>query len=100
MEGIKEDQNLKPEEIKTENRIIRELLEENIRLTKEIHEYNAKIKKYMLIRSVISIIWIILVLAPIIFAIIWLPPFLKDFLLNYSDLISNGNDTFKILTKL
>ncbi|MFA6422597.1 MAG: hypothetical protein WCV92_04310 [Candidatus Buchananbacteria bacterium] len=75
------------EEIKSENQIIRDLLEENIRLTKEIQAYNAKIKKYIFIRTIISIIWIFIILAPIVFAIIWLPPFLKGYVGDFSDLL-------------
>jgi len=73
------------------------LMEENIRLSQEILSNNIRIRKYMKIRTVISIIWIIIIMAPIILAIIWLPPFLQDFIKEYNSIFGGGEQALKAL---
>lgn len=58
---------------------IQELLEENLKYAKAIYWSTEKIRRYMFWMRVIKIIWILMVVAPIIFAAIYLPPLLEGF---------------------
>jgi hypothetical protein len=67
-------------------------LEEIKKLTKEnsgaIHllaEDMAKIKRYMRIRMIINIVWIIIVVLPAVVALIYLPSFISNYIGNVSD---------------
>lgn len=62
-----------------------EMMTEILKLTTESHEMLAKIKRYMAIRAVVGVLYIVLILAPIIFAITYLPPLLNDWLGQYSE---------------
>ena len=76
---------------------IKSLLEENLKLSKEIQATSLKIRRYMKIRMILGIIWIILILAPIILALIWLPPFLEQNLGPIFELLNGNSDLFKNL---
>lgn len=78
---------------------LRELLERNLRLSEQIHEDNQKIRRYMTVRMVISIIWIVIVVAPIIFALIWLPPRLQEFINDYGDAVDGGQNAMNMLNR-
>jgi hypothetical protein len=72
------------EEQQAKNRT-EELLEENLRLNKEIYEVCVKLKKYMFAAQIYSIIKFFLIMIPIIVAIIFflplfsqISPYLKD----------------------
>ena len=56
---------------------IKKLLEQNLELTKEIYAMTKKIKSYITFQKVMSVIYIMLIVAPIILSIIYLPPLLK-----------------------
>jgi len=84
-EGTEEDNKLKKE-----RNIIKELLEENLEYTEEIYKMVKKIRRQMLWQRVTGIIYLILILAPIFLAIIYLPSLLKQFLSTYGGLLPSG----------
>lgn len=57
---------------------MRKVLEKNNEMTEEILEISRKTKKYIFWGNVSGVLKILLVLAPIILAIVYLPPILKD----------------------
>lgn len=72
------------EEQQAKNRV-EELLEENLRLNKEIYEVCIKLKKYMFAAQIYSIIKFFLIMIPIVVAIVFflplfsqISPYLKD----------------------
>ncbi len=72
------------------------LAKENLDYTKLIYEDTQKIRRFMFWRLIINIFWIILVIAPIIVSLIWLPSLLK----NYSQMFTGGqsmDEIFKML---
>ncbi|MFC1678115.1 hypothetical protein ACFLZ9_00080 [Patescibacteria group bacterium] len=88
MEEIKQEEN-KTEHNQGgyENNEIRELLNKNLELTKEILEMTKKIKKFITFQKVMSIIYILIIVVPIILSIFYLPPLLKDVIGPYKELL-------------
>jgi hypothetical protein len=66
---------------------LQELLNENLELSKSIFEQNKKIKRRLTTMVVINYLKLAIILAPIIIAIIYLPPLLGQVLEQYSDLL-------------
>jgi len=81
---------------------VKKLLESNLAYSKEIYAMMKKIQRQMLFSRIMSIIYIILIVGPIILSIIFLPNLLKIWLNNYlptelnqssavEKLLNNGN---------
>ena len=70
---------------------IKKLLEQNIALTSEVMAKLDKINRYIFWQRLTSIIYLILILAPLIFAAFYLPPLINTYLGQYKDVL----DTFK-----
>ena len=66
---------------------IKQLLTENQELLKAIYEQNQKTRKYIMAGRVISFIYLILISAPLIFAAVYLPPLMKNYLAPYQELL-------------
>jgi len=64
---------------------IKKLLEQNLAYSKEIYRLTKKIKAYINFQKVMSIIYILLIVVPIILSIIYLPPLLKGVFDQYQD---------------
>lgn len=77
--------------VSVSNEELKGLLEQNLALLKETHEMTHKIKGYITFQKVMSIIYLVLILGPIIFSIIYLPPLLKNAFGQYSDLLNPAN---------
>ena len=87
-----EDENKKADEIKvnkpnqeadldkkqTKEESVRELLEKNLKWSQIIYEQNRKINRKLMWASIAGWMRLILILAPLILAILYLPPFIKD----------------------
>ena len=74
---------------------IQKLLEENLALTKEVHQLTKRVNKYMVGAQIIGIIKLIIILAPIIWAIVYLPAFIKNALGNYQHLLNLDTSQLK-----
>jgi len=66
---------------------IKKLLEQNLKLTQEIYFMTRKIKGHLAFQRLVSIFYLILIVAPIILSIIFLPPLVKDYLGQYQELL-------------
>jgi hypothetical protein len=66
---------------------IKKLLQENQELLQKIHLSTEKARKYILFGRIMTLIYLILIVAPIIFAFIYLPPLLKGIAGPYQDLL-------------
>lgn len=73
------------EEIKNEE--VKDLLKKNLELTEEIYKMTKKIKHFITFQQVMSVIYIILIVAPIILGIVFLPPLLKNIFSQYQSLL-------------
>ncbi|HOZ36968.1 MAG TPA: hypothetical protein PLR18_04040, partial [bacterium] len=75
------------------NEEIKNLLLENQVLLAEIREQTEKTKKYIRAGRVISFIYLILIVAPLIFAAVYLPPLLKSYVAPYQELLGTTPGT-------
>lgn len=69
---------------------IKEMIRENLLLTKDIHEMTRKIKRHITFQKIMSIIYFIIIVVPLILSIIYLPPLLKTIFEPYKELLGPG----------
>ena len=68
---------------------LKKLLEENLKLTQEIHGMVGQIRRIMMYQRIVSVIYLVIILAPLIFAIIYLPPLIKPYLDQYNQILND-----------
>lgn len=73
----------------SDNQQLKGLLEKSLKEIESLKRDVGDVKRYMKIRTIITIVWIIVVLAPTIFAILYVPALIRD-------LVGDG-DVFRIL---
>lgn len=66
------------------------LMEENLALSREIVEHARKTRKYILFGQVLNVVKVVLIIGPIIIALIYLPPLIKQWFGAYSELLGGG----------
>ena len=71
---------------------IKKLLEENLAYSKEIYRLTKKIKNHITFQKVMSLIWLLLIVVPLILSIIYLPPLLKGVFDQYKDVLGLSAD--------
>lgn len=76
-----------------DNEQIRQLLQENQQLLQEIYKQTEKTRKYIMAGRIISFIYLILIIAPLVFAAIYLPPLMKSYLAPYQELLGQTQNT-------
>ncbi len=74
-----------------ESEEIKKLIEENLALTQEIHKMVRQIKRHINFQKVVSFIYLLLIIVPIILGFIFLPSLLSGYIKQYQDLL--GTDT-------
>ena len=57
----------------------------------KIYEQTQKTRRYILFGRILSVVYLILVIAPIIFAIFYLPPLFKQVVEPYKELLGQDN---------
>lgn len=77
---------------------IKLLLEKNLELTQEIHEMTHAIKRYITFQKIMSFIYFLLIVVPLVLGAIFLPPILKNMLQQYESLLGQPgvSDIFKL----
>ena len=70
---------------------IKKLLEKNLALTEEIYKMVKKVKRYTNFQKMMSLVYFLLIVVPLILGIIYLPPLLSGVIKQYQDLL--GTDT-------
>lgn len=78
----------KPDEAKPEG--LKELIEKNIKWTQVVYEQNQKIKHRITMMVIGSYLRLLLIVVPIIFAVIYLPPLLRPVFEQYSALLGGA----------
>ena len=71
---------------------VKKLIEENLKLTREVHAMVVKVRRYMMWQRFVSFIYLILVVGPLILAIIYLPPIIKPILQQYQSIWQSFSD--------
>jgi hypothetical protein len=69
---------------------IKKILEENLRLTQEIHDMTHKIKSYITFQKIMSVFYFLIIVVPIIVSIIYLPPLIKGMIGPYEELLKGA----------
>ena len=69
---------------------LKNLLEKNLVMTEEVLETVKKVRRYIVMTQIMGVIKFIIILAPIVFAIIYLPPLLQDMFSQYKEIIGGG----------
>ncbi len=72
---------------------IRRLLQENQELLREIYKQTEKTRKYIITGRVISFVYLVLIVAPLIFAAVYLPPLMKSYLAPYQEILGQTQNT-------
>jgi hypothetical protein len=60
-----------------EQQELKQLLQENLKLTKEIHQKTAKIKSWVTMQRVWGVVKVLIILVPLILGAIYLPPLVQ-----------------------
>ena len=95
------DQEIKNGDVSpADSQSLKDLLAENLKYSQAIYEDTQKIRRYMFIRMVINIVWVILVLTPLIIAFLYLPPAVKEFYGAYQGLIGQSQGAFDLFDQL
>ena len=77
---------------------IRELLEENIKLSKEILRSTERTRKYMRRAQAMALVKVLIIVIPLILAVLYIPPFLSQLNKTLGNLY--GSDQSNILNQL
>jgi len=67
---------------------IKQLLKKNLEYSKLNHEMLLKVKRYILIQQIFSILKIVIIVIPLVLAMFYALPFLKESLLTYQNILS------------
>lgn len=68
---------------------IKKLVEKNLELTEEIHRMTKKINNFIAFQKVMSVVYFLLIIVPIVLSLIYLPPLLENVIGQYQDLLGN-----------
>lgn len=68
---------------------LRALVVENLRLTQEMHEKVEKMQRYLFWQRVMSIVYFVVLFAPLVLAAIYLPPLIQDMLMQYQSVLQS-----------
>lgn len=67
---------------------IKKLLQKNLEYSKLNHEMLLKVKRYILIQQIFSILKIVIIVIPLVLAMVYALPLLKESLLTYQNVLS------------
>lgn len=76
----------------TNKKTMEEMMEENLRLTQEIHRMTRSVKNYVVFQRILSGIYLFLIIVPLILGIIYLPPLLGNVIGQYQELLGVSKD--------
>jgi hypothetical protein len=81
------EETIKDEEI-MESEDIRQLIEKNLKLTEEIYEMTKKMKNFINFQKIMSIIYFLLIVVPLLLSLFYLPPILKNLFGQYQGILN------------
>ncbi|MFZ5364865.1 MAG: hypothetical protein ACOZBH_01540 [Patescibacteria group bacterium] len=80
-----EEKNLKDEVAE-----LKQLVRRNIEYTQELRMVSDKTRKYILWIQIINLFKLLIILVPLILALIYLPPLIRDFVEKYKELFGSS----------
>ena len=78
---------------------LEEMIKENLAMTKEIHEMTHSIKRYINFQKVMSFVYFVLIVGPIILGLIYLPPLLGNIMGQYEEFLGAPEGSLKNIFK-
>lgn len=66
---------------------IQKIVEKNLKLTEDIYAMTKKIRSYLAFQRLVSIFYLIMIVAPIILSIFFLPALLNNFVDQYKSIL-------------
>lgn len=77
----------------SQNDDIKNLLAENLKLMKETHEMVRRINRHITFQKIISVVYFLLIVIPLIAGAIYLPTIMRSYLSPYQELLNNGQNS-------
>lgn len=77
----------------SQNDDIKSLLAENLKLMKETHEMVHRINRHITFQKIMSVVYFLLIVVPLIVGAVYLPTIMKSFLSPYQELLNNGQNS-------
>jgi hypothetical protein len=71
----------------TKQKTLEELVQENLRLTQEVHAMTKRVNRYVTTQNILSVVYFILIVGPLILSLIFLPPLLSNVFSQYQNLL-------------
>jgi len=89
-----------PEEIgPTDQEKLERLIQENMKLTQDIYAMSKRVNRYVTIQHVLSLVYLLLIVVPLILGAIYLPSFIKNVVEPCQKLLESGNDLQNVVGK-
>lgn len=70
---------------------IKQLLQKNLEYTKEMHKMLVKVRRYIVMQQVMNVLKIILIVVPLLFAIFFAVPYLRETIKTYQSMMNEFN---------
>jgi len=70
---------------------IKQLLQKNLEYTKEMHKMLVKVRRYILMQHIMNILKLILIIVPLVFAIFFAVPYLRETMKLYQNMMQEFN---------
>lgn len=70
---------------------IKQLLQKNLEYSKLNHEMLLKVKRYILLQQIFSIIKLLIIIIPLVLAIVYAMPYLRDAMGTYNEILKQFN---------
>ena len=74
-----------------------QLLQENIRLTREIHQMSKRVNRYVTVQHILSFIYFLLITIPLIVGAIYLPIFIQKYIGPYTELLNENKKAMETI---
>lgn len=78
----------------------KKLLKKNLELTEEIYKMTKKIKRFVNFQQVMSLVYFLIIVVPIVLGIIYLPPLLNNYINQYKEILGIPGGEINILDLL
>jgi|GEM_PF-1131894 len=76
----------------SEQEKLEQLIQENVKLTREIHQMSKRVNRYVTFQNILSVVYLFLVVAPLILGVIYLPYFMKNIVTPYQNILNANSN--------
>ena len=75
----------------TDQEKLEQLIRENIKLTQEIHQISRRMNRYITFQNILSAVYFLLIVIPLIMGAIYLPHFMENVVSPYQNLLKSSS---------